>query len=38
VCLQFGPYRLEILQASENRVKSVRIWQADATTQDAPEA
>ena len=38
VCLQFGPYRLEILQASENRVKSVRIWQANATTQGAPEA
>jgi Mg2+/Co2+ transporter CorB len=38
VCLQFGPYRLEILQASENRVKSVRIWQADATTQGSPEA
>lgn len=38
VCLQFGPYRLEILQASENRVKSVRIWLTDATTQGSPEA
>ncbi len=30
VCLKIGPYRLEILQATENRVKSVRIWQANA--------
>ena len=29
VCLKIGPYRLEILQAAENRVKSVRIWRAD---------
>ena len=28
VCLKIGPYRLEILQSSENRVKSVRAWQA----------
>jgi Mg2+/Co2+ transporter CorB len=28
VCLMIGPYRLEILQSSENRVKSVRAWQA----------
>ena len=27
VCLRIGPYRLEILQAAENRVKSVRVWQ-----------
>jgi len=27
VCLKIGPYRLEILQSSENRVKSVRAWQ-----------
>lgn len=26
VCLRIGPYRLEILQSSENRVKSVRVW------------
>lgn len=38
VCLQLGPYRLEILQASENRVKSVRIWLADPTAEDAPAA
>lgn len=28
VCLKIGPYRLEILQSAENRVKSVRVWQA----------
>ena len=27
VCLKIGPYRLEILEAGDNRVKSVRIWQ-----------
>ena len=26
VCLQIGPYRLEILQVTENRVIRVRIW------------
>ncbi|MEX6501224.1 HlyC/CorC family transporter [Pseudomonas zhanjiangensis] len=26
VCLKIGHYRLEILQSSENRVKSVRVW------------
>ena len=26
ICLQIGPYRLEILQAADNRVKSVRAW------------
>lgn len=26
ICLQIGNYRLEILQAAENRVKSVRAW------------
>ncbi|SDH60768.1 HlyC/CorC family transporter [Pseudomonas panipatensis] len=26
VCLRIGPYRLEILQSGENRVKSVRVW------------
>jgi Mg2+/Co2+ transporter CorB len=36
VCLAIGPYRLEILQSSENRVKSVRAWQADTTPE--PEA
>ncbi|MBB2494567.1 CBS domain-containing protein [Pseudomonas sp. UL070] len=28
VCLRIGPYRLEILESSESRVKSVRLWQA----------
>jgi Mg2+/Co2+ transporter CorB len=26
VCLKIGPYRLEILQSTDNRVKSVRVW------------
>lgn len=26
VCLKVGPYRLEVLQMADNRVKSVRIW------------
>lgn len=26
ICLQINPYRLEILQAADNRVKSVRAW------------
>jgi Mg2+/Co2+ transporter CorB len=29
ICLQIGRYRLEILQAAENRVKSVRAWVAE---------
>ena len=28
VCLQIGPYRLEILQATESRVTRVRAWKA----------
>jgi Mg2+/Co2+ transporter CorB len=28
VCLKIGPYRLENLQSSENRVKTVRAWKA----------
>lgn len=28
VCLKIGPYRLEILESSESRVTSVRLWQA----------
>lgn len=32
VCLKIGPYRLEILQSSESRVKSVRAWLASETT------
>ena len=31
LCLQIGQYRLEILQAAENRVKSVRAWVAENT-------
>lgn len=30
VCLKIGPYRLEILQSSENRVKTVRAWKASS--------
>ena len=39
VCLKIGPYRLEILQAAENRVKSVRVWQVAKIKADeaAPE-
>lgn len=29
ICLQIGNYRMEILQAAENRVKSVRAWPAE---------
>ncbi|MGN5595663.1 HlyC/CorC family transporter [Stutzerimonas nitrititolerans] len=29
ICLQIGLYRLEILQAADNRVKSVRAWVAE---------
>jgi len=31
ICLQIGNYRLEILQAADNRVKSVRAWTVSAT-------
>ncbi|KFX69848.1 hypothetical protein TMS3_0110055 [Pseudomonas taeanensis MS-3] len=37
VCLKIGPYRLEILQSSENRVKSVRVWQSAPKEQPEPE-
>lgn len=33
VCLKIGDYRLEILQSSDNRVKSVKIWQVESTEQ-----
>lgn len=36
VCLKIGPYRLEILQSSENRVKSVRAWQAKPKVRSEP--
>ena len=38
VCLKIGPYRLEILQAAENRVKSVRVWQVEKVKTDAAAA
>ncbi len=31
ICLQIGLYRLEILQAADNRVKSVRAWVAEGS-------
>jgi Mg2+/Co2+ transporter CorB len=34
ICLQIGNYRLEILQAADNRVKSVRAWTIDDTPSD----
>lgn len=38
VCLKIGPYRLEILQSSENRVKSVRAWQTQPKAHAEPPA
>lgn len=38
VCLKIGPYRLEILQSSENRVKSVRAWQTKPKAHTEPPA
>ena len=38
VCLKIGPYRLEVLQLAENRVKSVRIWPASLKPAAAAEA
>lgn len=38
VCLKIGPYRLEILQSAENRVKSVRVWQAEKISAEAAVA
>lgn len=32
ICLQIGQYRLEILQAADNRVKSARAWLVDEQT------
>jgi Mg2+/Co2+ transporter CorB len=31
VCLKVGPYRLEVLQMADNRVKNVRIWSVSPT-------
>ncbi|MBK3868154.1 DUF21 domain-containing protein [Pseudomonas stutzeri] len=36
ICLQIGDYRLEILQAADNRVKSVRAWTIGATPSATP--
>lgn len=38
ICLQIGQYRLEILQASDNRVKSVRAWAIAPAATDEQEA
>ena len=38
VCLKIGPYRLEILQSSDNRVKSVRAWQTKPMVHAEPLA
>ncbi|MDP2746266.1 HlyC/CorC family transporter [Pseudomonas sp.] len=38
VCLKIGPYRLEILQSSDNRVKSVRAWQTKPKAHAEPPA
>ncbi|MCM2331704.1 MAG: magnesium/cobalt efflux protein, partial [Pseudomonas sagittaria] len=35
VCLKIGPYRLEILEPAENRVKHVRAWRADSPPDEA---
>lgn len=37
VCLKIGPYRLEIIEAAENRVKRVRVWRAGGPPDDATE-
>ncbi len=36
VCLKVGPYRLEVLELADNRVKSVRVW--PASLNQTPEA
>jgi Mg2+/Co2+ transporter CorB len=36
VCLQIGPYRLETLQVTENRVTHVRVWKASKTSAQQP--
>ncbi|GAB3462106.1 HlyC/CorC family transporter [Azotobacter salinestris] len=38
VCLAIGPYRLEILETSGNRVKNVRAWEADTSSSTTSEA
>ncbi len=36
VCLKVGPYRLEVLQMADNRVKNVRIWSLSPTRPPEP--
>ena len=36
VCLSIGAYRLEILETMGNRVKNVRIWEAEAQPSSTP--
>ena len=38
ICLQIGEYRLEILQAADNRVKSVRAWTIGDTPSSEQQA
>lgn len=38
VCLKVGPYRLEVLQMADNRVKNVRIWSVSPTLPPEPSA
>jgi Mg2+/Co2+ transporter CorB len=38
VCLKVGPYRLEVLQMADNRVKSVRAWPASLNQAPAVSA
>ncbi len=38
ICLQIHPYRLEILQAADNRVKSVRAWVIDEPGEESDTA
>ncbi|WP_137885043.1 HlyC/CorC family transporter [Pseudomonas sp. 2FE] len=38
VCLKIGPYRLEILQSTDNRVKSVRVWRPTPIAQSRPHS
>ncbi len=37
ICLQIGQYRLEILQAADNRVRSVRAWVVDSPAEEPRE-
>ena len=38
ICLQINQYRLEILQAADNRVKSVRAWVVEDSQKPADDA